>query len=96
MKYKTITNYLYNAVTDAHGEENAELDMDFCCDLLGLLHDSDNTDLVLDLFHALQKESWDRNSKNDTPASILNYWCARTDEGLMFVVAREIYGYAED
>ena len=95
VNYKTITDYLYNAVTDAHGEENAKLDMEFCCDLLSLLHESDNTELVLQLFRDLRREYWDVNSKNDTPDSILNYWCARTHEGLMFTVAEEIYGYTE-
>lgn len=95
MNHNYIIDYLYNAVTDAHGEEDATLDMEFCCGLLSLLHDSDNNDLILELFHKLLSENWGINQKNDTPDSILNYWCARTDEALMFTVAREIYGYTE-
>ena len=95
MNHNSVIDYLYNAVTDAHGENNARLDMEFCCGLLSLLHHSDNTELVLQLFKDLRKENWRINSQNDTPDSILNYWCARTDEGLMFTVAREIYGYTE-
>jgi len=93
--YKTITDYLHSAVTDAHGEEDATLDMAFCCDLLGLLLESDNTELVLDLFRTLMKEQWGENDNNDTPDFILNYWCTRANEGLMSEVAREIYGYTE-
>ncbi len=95
MNYKDITDYLYNAVTDAHAEDNCELEMDFCCSLLGLLYESNHTDLIIQLFKDLRKESWDINQQNDTPDSILNYWCARTDEGLMFSIAREVYGYNE-
>jgi len=95
MNYRRITDYLYNAVTDAHTENNAELDMAFCCDLLDLLHNSDNTDLILELFHSLLRGCWAVNKHNDTPDYILNYWCARTDANLMFTVAREIYGFVE-
>lgn len=95
MNYDYITDYLYEAVTDAHGESNCHLDMEFCCGLLGLLHEADHIELILGLFHKLLSEDWGINEQNDTPVSILNYWCARTDEGLMFVVAREIYGFVE-
>jgi hypothetical protein len=94
--YKIITDYIYDAVTDAHGENNHKLDMDFCCDLLCLLYESDNTDLVLSIFRRIKKEGeWGINKENDTPDSILNYWCARANEALMFEVAKDIYGYDE-
>ena len=95
MNHNIIIDYLYNAVTDAHGEEDATLDMEFCCGLLSLLYASGNAGLILQLFKDLRKENWDINQKNDTPDSILNYWCARTDVDLMFTVAIEIYGYTE-
>lgn len=95
MNHDIIVDYLFEAVTDAHGEHNCHLDMEFCCGLLSLLYDSDNTDLILNLFRKLLNEDWGFNKQNDTPDSILNYWCARTDESLMFIIAREIYGYTE-
>jgi hypothetical protein len=95
MNYNYIIDYLYQAVTDAHGENNCRLDMEFCCGLLSLLYEANHVELILGLFRKLRKESWDINAQNDTPDSILNYWCARTGESLMFTVAREVYGYDE-
>ena len=91
-----ITNQLYEAVTDAHGENNCLLDVEFCCALLYLLYESGNKQYILDLFKKLLAEDWGINKQNDTPDSILNYWCARTDADLMFEIAREIYGYNDE
>ncbi len=85
----------YKDITDAHAEDNCELDIDFCYSLLDLLYESNNKRLIIELFNDLISENWSINKQNDTPDSILNYWCARTDEGLMFTVAREIYDYNE-
>lgn len=90
-----ILDYLYNAVITAHSKNNCHLDIEFCCGLLSLLYDSNNKKLILKLFNKILLENWNVNQQNDTPDSILNYWCARTDESLMFTVAREIYDYVE-
>ncbi len=90
MNYKDITDYLYNAVTDAHAEDNCKLDINFCYSLLDLLYESNHIDLIIQLFKDLRKESWSINKQNDTPDSILNYWCARTDKGLMNEPTNEV------
>jgi hypothetical protein len=35
------------------------------------------------------------NGEAETVDGVINFWCASADEGLMFYVAKEVYGYDE-
>lgn len=62
------------------------------------LHAKEGTQLILevdeqDLIELMKRlYSEFEGVEGESPDEVINFWCARADEGLMFTVAKEVYG----